>query len=104
MYDDIAILRSYGAPTFDTYGNEITAVEDRQIYVQPRTIYASEFYGAAQAGLKPSVTLYLTHRDDYHGEKVVIYHGREYRVIRADFKAQRDGLSLILEERVDANG
>lgn len=104
MYDATAKLISYGAPTFDSYGNAITTRTEREIYVQPRSVYSSEFYNAAQAGLKPSITLYITNRADYAGEKVVEYHGREYRVIRADWKGQRDGLSLILEERVEADG
>lgn len=104
MYDDVAKLISYGTPTFDSYGNEITTRTEREVYVQPRSVYASEFYNAAQAGMKPSITLFLANRADYHDEKVVEFHGREFRVIRADWKGQRDGLSLILEERVEANG
>ena len=101
MYDGIAILKSYGEPTFDQYGNEFPTVIAREVFVQPRGVYQSEFYNAAQLGLKPSVTLYLTNKADYQGEKVLTYEGKEYNVIRTDWNAQRDGISLICEERIN---
>lgn len=101
MYDDIATLIKYGASTFDNYGNESIATEKRDVYVLPRGVYQSEFYNAAQNGLKPSITLMLSNRADYDDEKVVEYRGRMYTVIRVDWSAQRDGIALILEERTN---
>ena len=60
----------------------------------------NQFYNAAQAGLHPSLTLMLTNREDYSGEKVVEFEGKDYNVIRVDWTAQRDSISLICEERV----
>ena len=100
MYDSTATLKAYGTPTFDQYGNEIQTITETEVFVQPRGVYQSEFYNAAQAGLKPSLTLYLTNREDYHGEKVLDFEGKSYNVIRVDWTAQRDGISLICEERV----
>jgi len=100
MYDDVAILKAYGAEQFDEYGNQSHEVIERKVFVEPRGIYSSEFYNAAQVGLKPSITLRLTNRADYEGEKVVEYHGKEYDIIRADWNAQRDRIDLICEERV----
>ena len=100
MYDGIAILKAYGEPTFDKYGNEIPTIIEREVFVQPRGVYQSEFYNAAQIGLKPSLTLYLTNRNDYSGEEVLSFEGREYSVIRVDWTAQRDGISLVCEERI----
>lgn len=101
MYDGIAILKAYKDPTYDADRNEILNVEETQVYVQPRGVYQAEFYNAAQLGLKPTLTLEIAHRDDYSGQKVVEYEGREYSVIRVDWSAQRDKLSLICEERVN---
>ena len=101
MYDGIAILKSYSNEGFDKYGNKTTKEVKRTVFVQPRGVYASEFYNAAQLGLKPSLTLYLTNRNDYQGEKVVEFNGKDYSVIRVDWTAQRDGISLICEERVN---
>jgi len=101
MYDDVAILKAYGEPTFDEYGNEILPIIETEIFVQPRGVYSSEYYNAAQLGLKPSVTLYISNRLDYEGQKELTFDGRDYSVIRVDWNAQRDGISLICEERTD---
>ena len=100
MYDSVATLKAYGVPTFDEYGNEVQTVTETEVFVQPRGVYQSEFYNAAQAGLHPSLTLYLSTREDYNGEKVLSFEGKDYSVIRVDWTAQRDGISLICEERV----
>ena len=100
MYDGIAILKSYSNEGFDKYGNKTTKEVKRTVFVQPRGVYASEFYNAAQLGLKPSLTLFMTNRNDYQGEKVLEFNGKEYSVIRVDWNAQRDGIFLICEERV----
>ena len=104
MYDGIAILKSFGEPTFDKYGNKTTPIIETEVFVQPRGVYQSEYYNAAQFGLKPSLTLFITNRDDYSGQKVLEYEGKEYSVIRTDWNAQRDGISLICEERVNNGG
>jgi SPP1 family predicted phage head-tail adaptor len=101
MYDGIAILKAYGEPTYDGYGNEFIPEIDTTVFVQPRSVYQSEFYNAAQLGLKPSLTLFLSNREDYEGQKVLEYEGTEYNVIRVDWNAQRDGISLVCEERIN---
>ena len=101
MYDDVAILKSYGEPTFDEYGNEIRPIIETEVFVQPRGVYSSEYYNAAQLGLKPSITLYLTDRLDYNGQKELTFDGRDFSVVRVDWNAQRDGISLICEERAE---
>lgn len=100
MYDSIAILKSYGAPVYDEFGNEKISVIERQVFVQPRGVYRSEFYSAAQTGLKPSVTLFISSKAEYHGERLLTFEGRDFEVIRTDWSAQRDGISLICEEKI----
>lgn len=101
VYDDVATLVSYGASTFDEYGNESIATEKTEVYVKSRGVYQAEYYNAAQLGLKPSITFEISNREDYNGEKVVEYNGRVYTVIRADWTAERDRVSLICEERTN---
>ena len=101
MYDGVATLIAYGEPTFDTLGNEIIPQIETEVFVQPRGVYQAEYYNAAQVGLKPSLSLYIANRVDYHEEKVLIYEGRKYAVIRVDWSAQRDGITLVCEERVN---
>lgn len=100
MYDSVATLKAYASVSRDEYGNPVTTIEETEVFVQPRGVYQSEFYNAAQLGLKPSLTLMLTNREDYNGQKYLEFEGKEYEVIRTDWNAQRDGLSLICEERV----
>ena len=101
MYDSVATLKAYGTPTYDEYGNEVPNITETEVFVQPRGVYQAEFYNAAQLGLKPSLTLFLTNRDDYSGQKILDFEGTEYNVIRIDWNAQRDGISLICEERIN---
>lgn len=103
MYDGTAKLIKVISTTFDKYGNPVKVKEERTVYVMPRGIYASEFYNAAQLGIKPSVTLTLANRVDYHGEKILEYNGVLYNVIRVDWNAQRDAISLVCEERAGDN-
>lgn len=100
MYESIATLRAYNQTTFDEYGNEVTTTQDTTIYVMPRGVYNSEFYNAAQLGLHPTITFEIANREDYHGQKIIEFEGVEYSVIRTDWNAQRDKISLICEERV----
>ena len=99
MYDDVATLKEYSTSEYDKYGNPKKTESKTDIFVQPRGVYASEFYNAAQLGLKPSITLYIANRADYAGQKIVEFGGKDYDVIRVDWNAQRDGVSLICEER-----
>ena len=100
MYDGVATLMAFGEPIVDDAGNEIPTVTETDVFVQPRGVYQSEFYNAAQVGLKPSLTLFIANKTDYSGQKVLRYEGQEYDVIRVDWSAQRDGISLVCEERV----
>ena len=100
MYDDTATLKAYGTTTYDEYGNATKSVIKTQVYVQPRGVYASEFYDAAQLGIHPSITFYIANRADYDGQKIIEFHDVDYDVIRVDWNAQRDGISLVCEERI----
>lgn len=101
MYDSIATLKAYGAPTFDEYGNEILTVTETTVFVHPRGVYNAEFYNAAQAGLHPSITFDLTNKADYNGERLIEWEGKSYNVIRTDWDGQRDAIRLICEERIN---
>lgn len=101
MYDDVATLISYGASTFDEYGNESIVTDKTDVFVRPRGVYQSEYYNAAQLGLKPTITLEIANREDYNDEKVLEYRGKVYTVIRVDWSAQRDSISLVCEERTN---
>ena len=100
MYDSIATLKGEPIITYDEYGNEVITYTDNEVYVSPRGVFNSEFYNAAQVGLHPSVTFVITNKADYNGERLIEWEGKSYKVIRVDWAAQRDGISLVCEERV----
>ena len=100
MYDSVATLKGEPRAEYDAQGNEVITYTDREVFVQPRSVYNAEFYNAAQAGLHPSITFVLTNRADYNGEKLIEWEGQLYNIIRTDWMAQRDSISLICEERV----
>ena len=100
MYDNIAILKGNPEYAYDQYGNELISYSERTVFVYPRSVYSSEFYQAAQIGLHPSITLELSNRADYDGEKLLTFEGKDYVIIRADWDAQRDKIKLICEERI----
>ncbi len=99
MYDSVATLYLQGTRAYDTYGNETVSWTETEVYVNQRSVYSSEYYQAAQVGLHPSITLEISNREDYHNEKLVQFEGKMYDVVRADWNAQRDKISLVLQER-----
>ena len=103
MYDDIAVLKEYTTSSYDEYGNPTKSVQETTVFVQPRGVYSSEYYNAAQLGIKPSVTLFIANKADYSGQKIVEFQNVDYDVVRVDWTAQRDGISLICEERAKNN-
>ena len=100
MWDSTATLLGSPVETYDDYGNQEIMYTENDIYVMPRSVYQSEFYAAAQAGLHPSITFDIANRSDYNGERLLRWNGKLYNVIRADWVAQRDKISLVCEERV----
>lgn len=100
--DDVAILRKITI-TVDALGNDIEAVVEKTVYCQTRSVTRSEFYNAAQAGLRPSVDLILQNKADYDGEQEAEWRGKIYKVIRT-YWTDADEIELILEERTAQNG
>ena len=100
MYDSIATLKGEPTVTYDEYGNEVITYSNNEVFVMPQGVYQSEYYNAAQAGLHPSITFRLTDKEDYNGEKLIEWNDVLYNVIRTDWNAQRDSISLICEERI----
>lgn len=100
MFDNVATLRAETV-TQDSALNEVVAYTDRVVFVRPASVRMSEFYQAANAGLKPELVLVLANFADYQGERVVLFDGKEYTVLRTYQRPDRDSLELTLEERVE---
>lgn len=53
-----------------------------QVFCQVESVSRTEYWHALQNGLEPSYVLRISEYADYAGQKVVIFRGRRYRVLR----------------------
>lgn len=53
-----------------------------EVYCQVESVSRTEFWRAQQAGLEPGYVLRLSEYADYDGQKVVVFRGRRWRVLR----------------------
>ena len=58
------------------------------MFAEVRSVTRSEFYQAKSAGINPELVFMLTDYADYHGEKVFLYGGERWRVIRTYNRGQ----------------
>ena len=80
--DDVITLISESIINYDDYGNEIITTTSRDVFCKTYGVSRSEFYAAAQAGLKPEITIRLSEAADYEGEKEAVFHDERYDIIR----------------------
>ena len=97
--DDVAKLIGKSTTTVDKYGNQIFTEEETEVFVQTMSATRSEFYNAAQAGLRPDLMLRISHAADYAGQTEAEYNGQRYAIIRAYKIPNGDAIELTLEER-----
>lgn len=58
----------------------------KMCYCRVDSVTRSEFYKARENGIQPIYLFVLSEYADYNGEKIVIYNGTRYRVIRSYVK------------------
>lgn len=85
----------------DDIGNQIPAEKKITILCDEKSIGRNEFYNAAAAGLKPSITLVI-HAYEYEGQQTVEFKGVRYKVMRT-YQVDFEELELTCE-RVIGNG
>lgn len=74
---------------------------ERQVFCTVESVSMSEAYKAMSNGLHPSFVFKLTDFADYNNEKICVYNGVRYRIIRTYRRNQ--GIELTAEEvTVDA--
>lgn len=54
----------------------------REVYCTVRSVGMREFYEAKSAGIEPEIVFQLTNAEDYGGEKIALWKGERYRVVR----------------------
>lgn len=82
----------------DAEFNVVGRREARQAYCRVRSVSRSEFYSAGQQGLHPSFVLDMF-QGDYNGERIAVFHGKEYAIYRTYIKLEEDSIELYLEDR-----
>lgn len=88
-FDDILTLVEESYAT-DEYGDQVITESLRTVFCKVQSIGQSEFYQAAEAGLKPEIKFILADYLDYQDEKAVEWSGKRYTVLRT----YRAGLRL----------
>lgn len=80
--DDVITLVSEtpgGHGVFDTYTES-----KRTVFCQVRSVSQSEWWSAKSNGLHPEFVFRISDKADYENEKICIYNGVRYRIVRAN--------------------
>ncbi len=91
MYNDVIQLVNKKQKV-DEYGDLQPTEEKREVFAKLKSITQTEFYQAQAIGLQPEIKFELADYYDYNNEKILIYNGDEYSVIRT----YRPGVKLEL--------
>ena len=94
MFRDVITLVSE-SPAAHGVLDDVTETQ-KQAFCSVRSVGMTEAYQAMSNGLHPQFVFVLSDYADYDGEKVAIYHGKRYRVIRT--YQQNQGIELTVEE------
>ena len=74
--------------------HEATTKTKRLVLCTVKRVRQSEYYEAHNAGFSPEYQFDLTAAEDYHGEKSLMFEGKEYGIIRT-FEKTAGGLEII---------
>ncbi len=82
--------------------SDIQTLIKRKVYAQMQNVRAREFYSASLTNLKPSME-FVIRKSEYNGERIIEYKGKEYSVIRGQFKGLNDYLLVCSDGRSTTN-
>jgi hypothetical protein len=80
--------------TQDTLLNDIAGTSERTVFAEGLEVFDSQYYRAAQAGLKPEKK-FLIWRREYRGETKLKHAGTTYSIIRV--QGAKEKLTLTCE-------
>ena len=72
---------------------------ERMVYCTVQSVGRQEYYAALSAGLQPSLVLKLADMIEYQDEMRLMFHGREYQIVRT-FMTKDGGIELTIERKV----
>lgn len=92
-YDVITLVKrdpkTFGA---DEEPDEVT----RDVFCEVRSIGATQFYDNYVAGIKISYVFVLSQQGEYDDERIIIYKGNKYHVIRT-YINKSDAIEITVE-------
>jgi len=95
--DELTLLAPNGH-TRDGSGNQVVSYESSTISATKKPIAMSEFYAAAQSGIRPELKL-IVHPFEFDGQELVEYDGTRYSLIRT-YQTSYDEMEIYLERKV----
>lgn len=80
LWSDVAKLITY-TKTIDDIGDTILVPEEREVFVNKKSIRQNEYYQALSTGLKPELMLEVK-SIEYKDEEDLKFNNKNYRIIR----------------------
>ena len=68
--------------TTDAFGDPVVTRTARKVFCRVASVGSKEFYQAAATGMQPEIKFVLADYLEYKGEKIVLYDGTTYHVLR----------------------
>ena len=82
--------------------HEAVTETSRTVMCEVQSVRRSEYYEALNAGFRPEYVFVLTLAEDYRNERIVMFHGQKFNVVRT-YRTEDDGIEITVE-RSDENG
>ena len=72
---------------------------ERMVHCTVQSVGRQEFYAAYNVGLQPTLVLKLADMIEYQGELRLMFHDREYEIVRT-YMTKDGGIELTIERKV----
>ena len=82
--------------------HEAVTETTRTVMCEVQSVRRSEYYNALNAGFQPEYVFKLTLAEDYQNERLVLFHGQKFTVVRT-YLTEDEGIEITVE-RSDENG
>ena len=71
---------------------------EREVMCTVQSVTRNEFYAAYNVGVDPEYVFVLALAEDYEGERLIIFRGVEYTVVRT-YVTDADGIEITVQRR-----
>lgn len=95
--DDFITLISETNPRTDESSNAVFDIKKRGVFCCKKNISQTEFYHAGQLGLEAKYK-FETFRENYNGERRLVYRDKEYAVYRT-YETDNDMIEIYAAEK-----